>query len=341
MKLAKTLTMAASAACLFAGVTSATAQDVTLRLAHWVPPTHPIQTLGLEPWANAVREASDGRIDFAFFPAQQLGKAPDHYDMARDGIADITYVNPGYQAGRFPIYSLAEIPFQASNATGGAQALHEWYAPIAKTEMSDVKFCLANPHDPGTFHSKTPIFEPGDIAGMNVRPAHSTMARFVSLLGGGPVQVPAPEAREAIANGTADAITFPWNSMYIFGIDAETKHHLDMPFYISAQLLLINLDTYNAMPADLRQILDDHCTPEWSRKFSEGWAENEASGRQKTLDDPAHTVNVPTPAQITMWRDAAAPLLDQWKADATKTGIDADASYQTFVDALVRNDARY
>ena len=118
--------------------------------------------------------------------------------VARDGIADITYTNPGYQAGRFPIYSLIEIPFHANNATGGAQALHEWYAPIAETEMSDVKFCIANPHDPGTFHSKNPIKVPGDIDGLNVRPAHATMARFVSSLGGGPVQVPAPEAREAI-----------------------------------------------------------------------------------------------------------------------------------------------
>ena len=45
------------------------------------------------------------------FPAQQLGKAPDHYDMARDGIADLTWVNPGYQAGRFPIFAAGELPF--------------------------------------------------------------------------------------------------------------------------------------------------------------------------------------------------------------------------------------
>ena len=321
--------------------TAASAQEVTLRIAHWVPPTHPIQTMGIEPWAEAVTKASNGRIAFSIFPAQQLGSAPDHYDMARDGIADITYVNPGYQAGRFPIYSLIEIPFQASNATGGAQAIHEWYAPIAEKEMADVKFCLANPHDPGTFHSKKPILVPGDVKGLNVRPAHATMARFVSMLGGGPVQVPAPAAREALANGTAEAITFPWNSMWIFGIAEETSHHLDVPFYLSAQLLLLNKESYNGLPDDLKKIMDDHCTPEWSRKFSEGWAENEASGRDRMIEDPKHTINVPTDEQMQMWREAAAPLLEQWKKEAAAAGADADATHNAFVEALKRNDAHF
>ena len=50
-----------------------------------------------------VEKASGGTIKYKVFPSQQLGKAFDHYDMARDGIADFTYINPGYQPGRFPI----------------------------------------------------------------------------------------------------------------------------------------------------------------------------------------------------------------------------------------------
>ncbi|MDF1776572.1 MAG: TRAP transporter substrate-binding protein [Rhizobiaceae bacterium] len=338
MTIRKIMTGAALMA-LFAG--SAMAQEVNLRLAHWVPPTHPIQTLGIEPWVESLKEASGGRIGVTIYPAQQLGKAPDHYDMARDGIADIAYVNPGYQAGRFPIYSLLEVPFHMNNAVEGAMALHEWYAPIAEKEMSDVKFCLANPHDPGTIHSKKQILVPEDLRGLNVRPAHATMSRFVSELGGASVQVPAPAAREAIANGAADAITFPWNSIYIFGIDSETKQHLDMPFYVSAQLLLINKATYEGMPEDLRAILDDHCTPEWSKKFSTGWAANEASGRQKMIDSDEHTINVPTPEQVALWQAAAAPLVDQWKADATAAGVDAEATYKDYNDALNRHNAHF
>lgn len=318
-------------------VTGAAAQEVTFRLAHWLPPTHPVQTMGMTEWMDSIKEASDGRIDFQVFPAQQLGAAPDHYDMTRDGIADIGYVNPGYQAGRFPIYSLIEIPFHMDNAQRGAKAMHEWYAPIAEEEMSDVKFCLANPHDPGTLHSKTQVKVPGDVEGMAVRPAHATMSRFVSMLGGAPVQVPAPEAREAIANGTADAITFPWGSMFVFGINDETPYHLDMPFYVSAQLMLINKAKYEALPDDLKKVMDEHCTPEWSQRFSEGWAEFEAAGREKAIE-AGDTLYEPTEDELQQWRDAAAPLLDEWK---NEVGADADEIYQNYVDLLEENDAKF
>ena len=307
--------IAACAALLGIGLNPAVAADVELRLSHW--------------------------INITIFPAQQLGAAPDHYDMARDGIADITYTNPGYQAGRFPIYSLAEIPFHASNAKKGAKALHEWYAPIAETEMSDVHFCLINPHDPGTMHSKQPIKVPADVKGLNVRPAHATMARFINLLGGASVQVPAPEAREALAKGTADAITFPWNSIYIFGIDPETKYHLDMPFYLSSQMLLFNKAVYEGLSPEDKKVIDDHCTPEWSEKFSIGWADDEYSGRQKMIDSEDHTIYEPTEEEVQLWRDAAAPLLDQWRADVKAKGADPEAIYQSYIDALERNESRY
>ena len=38
--------------------------------------------------------------------------------MARDGIADFTYVNPGYQPGRFPIIAAGELPFLMSQRQG-------------------------------------------------------------------------------------------------------------------------------------------------------------------------------------------------------------------------------
>ena len=74
--------------------------------------------------------------------------------MARDGIADLTYINPGYQPGRFPIIGAGELPFLMANAKGGSQALDAWYRKYAATEMKDVKFCLAFMHDPGTFHPR-------------------------------------------------------------------------------------------------------------------------------------------------------------------------------------------
>src|SRR6202789_2242221 len=94
----------------------AMAQEKTfeMKISHWVPASHPLQK-SLEDWGAAVEKASGGTIKSHVYPAQQLGKAFDHYDMARDGIADVTYVNPGYQPGRFPVIGAGELPFTFSD----------------------------------------------------------------------------------------------------------------------------------------------------------------------------------------------------------------------------------
>ena len=115
---------------LIAGPAQAQDKTFELKLAHWVPPSHPLQK-ALEEWGASVEQASGGTIKSKVYPSQQLGKAFDHYDMARDGIADLTYINPGYQPGRFPIIGAGELPFLVTNAKGGSQALDAWYRKYA------------------------------------------------------------------------------------------------------------------------------------------------------------------------------------------------------------------
>jgi TRAP-type C4-dicarboxylate transport system substrate-binding protein len=119
------------AASLTPAVTPAVAQDkvVNLKISLWVPPAHPLVP-ATQAWAADIEKASGGSIKVAVFPSEQLGKAFDHYDMARDGIADLAYVNPGYQPGRFPIIAAGELPFLIGNATGGSAAFDEWYRPL-------------------------------------------------------------------------------------------------------------------------------------------------------------------------------------------------------------------
>ena len=168
---------------LAASVSPALAQDKTvdLKVSHWVPASHPLQK-SLEDWVAAVNKDSGGTITGKVFPAQQLGKAFDHYDMARDGIADVTYVNPGYQPGRFPIIGAGELPFLISDAKGGSMGLDAWYRKYAEKEMKDVKYCLAFVHSPSSFHSKTKkIVTPEDVKGLKIRPAHASMSYLVTL----------------------------------------------------------------------------------------------------------------------------------------------------------------
>lgn len=332
-----------AAALLIGGATGAFAQDKTfeLKLSHWVPPSHPLQK-ALEEWGASVEKASGGTIKYKVYPAQQLGKAFDHYDMARDGIADLTYINPGYQPGRFPIISAGELPFLMTTAKGGTQALDAWYRKYADKEMKDVKFCLAFLHDPGAFHSRAKkILVPGDIKGMKIRPAHATMATFVTMLGGTNVQASAPEVRDIIEKGVADAVTFPWGSVPLFGIDKVTKYHLDMPLYVTTFAFVFNKAKYNEMSAAQKKVIDNHCTPEWALKVAAPWADFEHAGIAKIKAEAGHEVYQPSAAQVAEWKKAAEPLAKTWADNVKKAGGDPDAIMKELKGELAKFKAAY
>jgi TRAP-type C4-dicarboxylate transport system substrate-binding protein len=316
----------AAAAVLWTGAASAADPTVELKLSHWVPPAHPLHP-ALQAWAADLEKASGGTIKSTIFPSQQLGKAVDHYDMARDGIADLTYVNPGYQPGRFPVIAAGELPFLMADAKGGSEALDAWYRKYAAAEMKDVHYCLGFVHDPGVFHSRAKkIMVPADISGLKVRPANATIGQFVSLLGGTNVQASAPEARDVLERGVADAITFPWNSMLLFGIDKATKYHMEAPLYVSAFAWVMNKAKYEALAPAQKQAMDDHCTTAWAVKLAAPWAEWEAAGREKIKAEAGHEVYPITPEQLALWRKAAEPLTQAWSDGVRKTGVkDPDA----------------
>ena len=331
-------------ALLFAaGVTPALAQEknIELKISHWVPASHPLQK-SLEDWGAAVQKASGGTITYKVFPAQQLGKAKDHYDMARDGIADVTYVNPGYTPGVFPIIGAGELPFLMSDATGGSEGLDAWYRKYAEKEMKDVKFCLAFIHSPSSFHSRTKkIVVPEDVKGMKVRPADATMADLVTLLGGTNVQTSAPEVRDTIERGVADAVTFPWGSLLLFGIDKVTKYDMDAPLYVTTFAFVINKNTYNQMSDRQKKAIDDNCNTEAAGRVGEPWGKFEDAGIDKIRAEPGHEIYKLTPDQLAQWKKAAEPLVKTW-ADGVRArapGVDPNAALAELKASLAKYKA--
>lgn len=335
------LSALALAATLATGAALAQDKPVELKFAHWVPANHALAVTGFIPWAKSVEAASGGSIKVNIFPAQQLGKAPDHYDLARDGIATMAYVNPGYQAGRFPLLAAGELPFMMDKPGPASAALDAWYrGAYAEREMKEVKVCLTHLHV-GTIHSKQPISEPGQIKGMKIRPANGTVGQLMSLLGGTNVQVSAPEARDALTKGVADAITFPWNSIVSFGIDKAVSHHTDMRLYAAVFVWALNKPWYEALSANQKKVIDDHCNNDWAARVGRDWGAAEDDGKAKLQALGGHTIVPMSPAQIDVWRKAAAPVTEQWVATADKAGYPGRKALDDLKAQLKRTGGAY
>lgn len=334
-----------SAICAFlaiaAGLSVARAEEpVDWRFSLWLPPTHP-NTLQAKEWAESIEEASNGKLRIHLYAAQQLGRAMEHYDMARRGSVEIAHVSFGYEAERLPIANVTLLPFLMSNARGGSRAIDQGYRAYAPREMPELKFCLAFAHDPGTLHARKKVLLPEQLRGLKVRASNTTMARFITMPGGKAIFVPAPGTREAIEREDIDAILFPYGSLFVFGIDRVVHYHLDLPLYASTFGWVINRAKYESLNAALRKVVDAHCNTQWAGRIGDGWAKIEASGRERVRMTSGHTVYEVDDAEHTAWRRAAEPLRQQWAARMQELGLHPARILGELQASLERYDAAY
>lgn len=337
----KPLYLAATAATdLTVAAPAARASDdpVDLRFGVWVGATHPLME-GTQAWIDSIHEASGGSITITVYPSQQLGAAADHYDLARDGIADMTLVNPGYNAGRFPVIAYGELPFRFNDAAAGSRALNDWYADYAEAEMSEVKFCMAFVHAPGTIHSTAPITAPGDMAGLSVRPPNGTMGQYLSSLGATTIQASAAEMRDLLSRGTADGTASPYSSLVTWGIADAATHHLDMPMYVANFVYVISPLAWSRLSEAQQAVMTEHCSTDWAGRIVGHWAEEDLAERAVLEQAGNHQFHTPDEAARTAWLEAAEPALARWRDGATRAGVDAEAAEAAMRQAIESHDA--
>lgn len=285
--------------------------ETVLRFSSWVPETtHP--SPGFQAWGKSIEEASEGRLKVEFFFSGQLGNPRDHYNMARDGIADFTWSVPAFEPDRFPIFEVTSLPYLTTDSVKASNVVHSWYNEYQGDEMSEVKLCAITMAPEGTLNFKDKeIRTPDQMAGVKIRPVGTFLTQFMKDLGAVPVAIPASEAPQAFDRGLVEGIAFPWRTLYPFGLDRSTTHHQDMIIYAVAATIVMNNDTYASLAPEDQAVIDAHCSPEWSQNINQMWFEWEKEGRQMLTDD-GHTIYQLTDAEQQQWLDAARPLHDGW-----------------------------
>lgn len=318
--------------------TFAQEKNIQLKMSNWMPAQHPVNP-ALQAWIDDLNKATGGTVSGKLFSSEQLGKAFDQYDMARDGIADFALAVPGYQPGRFPVMAATSLPFLVANGKGGTAAIDAWYRQYAAKEMKDVHFCFGFVSEPFAYHSQKKIQAPEDLRELKIRPSSSTIAQMNTVLGATNVQGSVVEAREMLERGVADAVTFPWDGITTFGLDKAVKYHLDAPIFVVSLAWVMNKDKYESLSITQKKIIDDHCTSEWAEKVVSPWVDFLIAARLKVAAQSEHVFTKLTPDQLAQWRKAVAPVEAQWNNDVRKAGYDPKVVLDGLKQSLAKHKA--
>src|SRR5699024_10686544 len=116
------------------------AQPITLKVAHFLPPSAPGHTKLIAPWCEKIEKESNGELKCEIYPAMQLGGNPSQlFSQVRDGVADIAWTLPGYTPGRFPVTEVFELPFITTTHEPSSIALWDFVQDNALDEYKRTK----------------------------------------------------------------------------------------------------------------------------------------------------------------------------------------------------------
>lgn len=321
---------------------STVAQEFTFSIHHFLSPRAPAQTVLLEPWVEAVEEASGGRIAFEIFPAMSLGgKPPELYSQVRDGVADLVWTLPGYTPGTFPRTEVFELPtVHAGDARATNLAIQELMGDLA-ADFEDVQPILVHVHAGNALHLASGMVETAeDFAGLKVRSPSRTGAWLLEALGAEPVGMPVPALPQALSKKTVDAGLVPFEVAIPLGLaeltEASVELHEGARFGTSTFLFAMNKDSYNSLPDDLKMIIDDHSGMALAERIGTEWNNIEPIGKKKATDagNPVVALSAAATAKFAEPFDTVA---QRWVDEANGNGIPAAELLEKAQAAVARN----
>lgn len=236
-------------------------ESVNLTVASWANPDS-VDEAVMEYWTGEIEDRSEGRITFDVSYAGSLCSADEIPTCVQDGRADVGQTIADYAPQLFPQTTVVSIPFLTQNNQAFTQAIaelsteHEGAAAL--WEENGLKMVGHNPAGRLLLGSKEPIESIDGVADKRWRMAGPYTQMAVEEAGGSNVALTAPETYEGIERGVADAAGFPMDGLMSFQLKDILPSWTDPGIgqYTSTGLWM-NLDVYEGLPDDLKQIVDE------------------------------------------------------------------------------------
>lgn len=247
----------------------------TLRLAHFVAPTHTLSAAIVTPLTEGV--AASG-LEIRTYPGGELGAGPaEQYVRAVQGVADIVWGLPGYTSSQFPLSMLPELPGTLPEGMSGADFLwNGWEAGVLAREYPATEPLALWTAEPAVLILRDrAVRAPADLAGLKIRVSSAISADVVRALGATPVQMPAGDVYNALQTGLVDGVITGSSAIADFRFDEVLGHvTLGIPlgnqsFYVvanAARLATLPEEQAEALRAASGRALSRHAEALWNAK---------------------------------------------------------------------------
>ena len=234
----------------------AQAAEFNLKYGNDLPATHPINKRAAEA-CDAIRAATNGRVDIQIFPNSQLGGSTDMLSQVRSGALDIFTVGSPL-ANLIPVSAIPSIAFAFQNFGGVWAAVDGDLGGHIRREVAKIGLIAFDKMWDNGFRqittSNKPINEPNDLKGLKLRvPVSPLFTSMFRALGTAPTAINFVEVYTALQTKIVDGQENP-----LALIDAAKFYEVQKYCSLTGHMwegfwMVANRRNFEQLPQDLRE----------------------------------------------------------------------------------------
>jgi TRAP-type transport system periplasmic protein len=308
-----------------------------------VPPTHFVAKDILQPWMAEVERATEGRVKINMLP-KAVGSPPQHWELARKGVADISWGNFTYEPERFKSMWFVELPMMGSSCEASSVALWRTHSQFLASNdaFKGVQMLGVGLLGGGQFHHPSKVIDtPDDLKGQKVRMGGPIQKRLLEDLGAIPVEGPGTKAYELLQGGVIDASLHPIESVVNFRLDGILKNHTIIPggLYDASFFVVMNEGKFKGLSAADQQAIMKVSGEMLSRRWGQEFDKQDKAAQAKLRAD-GHKFAEPNKTLLDNVRKVRTDMLKELQAEGPSFGVKDAGAMVSFYEQQYKSLAK-
>ena len=304
-------------------VSPASAAEVELKLAHFMPTMHVQHREAFEPFCSKVAELTGGKVEIKIYPGGTLGNPKTMVDAIRTGITDIGFVLPEYIPGRFPRSSVFEMPFIFHSAAHVTRVVYDIYDAYLAEDYKDFKVLWFLSAPLTQLHTvDEAVISVADFKGKKIRSGSATETAGLKRLGANPIGMPISGISIALQKGVVEGVFTPYAALKSHKLIDVVKHMTEINYSGALMCVLMNKSKWDKLPDYAKKAINQVADREFGIRAAEAFdkedQENIEAAEAKGIQ--IHKLSDADKVEI---RERISGIWEQWVEEKSKKGIPA------------------
>jgi TRAP-type C4-dicarboxylate transport system substrate-binding protein len=303
--------------CVPGGGASA-AEHVIKAVSAWPQTVYEVQNFIklLDIVKQNVAAQAPGQLEVKYLGGPEVISNREQVEALRNGSVDMVFTTSGYYVSAVPVVdglNLTEFTPWEERERGVNDFLNKIHNQKVNAEYMgrlgvDLPFML--------FLNK-PIAQVSDLKGLKIR-CSPTHIEFLKKVGAQPMVIPPPDVHTALERGVVDGFIWVAGLIRDWGWNEVVKYRVEPGFYKANNVVLINKEVWDKLPANLQKILQESEITAEKAAVDRGMAH--VASENAIMEKDGMQVIKLSPAEAKVLKDTAYDAL--WEVVIRKSGDD-------------------